>query len=61
MKVIIDTNILISAVLRDRDPELVIQFIVEHPEFEWVLSQDILNEYKAVLSNPTATHNPQGV
>jgi putative PIN family toxin of toxin-antitoxin system len=50
MRVVIDTNVLISAVLKDRDPELVVQFIVDHPEFEWVVSQDILNEYKEVLS-----------
>ncbi|NJO40556.1 MAG: putative toxin-antitoxin system toxin component, PIN family [Cyanobacteria bacterium CRU_2_1] len=50
MRIIIDTNVLVSAVLRDRDPELVIQFIVDHPEFEWVVSQDILTEYKEVLS-----------
>lgn len=50
MKVIIDTNVLVSAVLRDRDPELVIQFIVDCPEFEWVASQEILTEYKEVLS-----------
>ncbi|NJN90815.1 MAG: putative toxin-antitoxin system toxin component, PIN family [Leptolyngbyaceae cyanobacterium SL_5_14] len=50
MKVVIDTNILVSAVLRDRDPELVIQFIVDHPELEWITSQNILDEYKEVLS-----------
>ena len=50
MKVVIDTNILVSAVLRDRDPELVIQFVVDHPEFEWVASQPILTEYKEVLN-----------
>jgi predicted nucleic acid-binding protein len=52
MRIIIGTNVLVSAVLRDRDPETVIQFIVDAPEFEWVVSQDILNEYKAVLSRP---------
>ena len=50
MKVIIDTNVLISAVLRDRDPELVIQFVVDHAEFEWIASQNIIVEYKEVLS-----------
>ncbi len=50
MKVVVDTNILVSAVLRDRDPELVIQFVVDHPEFEWVASQPILTEYKEVLN-----------
>jgi putative PIN family toxin of toxin-antitoxin system len=50
MRVVIDTNVLVSAVLRDRDPELVIQFIVDHIEFEWIVSQEILVEYKEVLS-----------
>lgn len=50
MRVIIDTNVLVSAVLRDRDPELVVQFIVDHPEFEWIASPNILDEYKEVLS-----------
>lgn len=52
MKVIIDTNVLISAILRDRDPKIVIQFVVDDPEFEWVVSQDILTEYRGVLSRP---------
>ncbi len=49
MRVIVDTNILVSAVLKDRDPELVIQFIVDNPTFEWIASQAILTEYKEVL------------
>lgn len=49
MRVIIDTNVLVSAVLRDRDPELVVQFVVDHPEFEWIASPNILDEYKEVL------------
>ena len=32
MKIIVDTNVIISAALRDRDPELVILFIVSHPD-----------------------------
>lgn len=52
MRVVIDTNVLVSAVLRDRDPEFVIQFIVDHSEFKWVVSQEILAEYKEVLSRP---------
>lgn len=50
MRVVIDTNVLVSAILRDRDPELVIQFIVDHIEFEWIVSPEILVEYKEVLS-----------
>lgn len=51
-KIIVDTNVLVSAILRDRAPELVIQFIVEHPAFEWVASPEILAEYQAVLARP---------
>lgn len=48
--VIIDTNVLVSAVLRGREPRTVIQFIVDNPKFEWVVSAEILAEYKEVLS-----------
>lgn len=48
--VIIDTNVLVSAVLKGREPRTVIQFIVDNPKFEWVVSADILAEYKEVLS-----------
>jgi putative PIN family toxin of toxin-antitoxin system len=50
MRIVVDTNVLVSAILKDRDPELVIQFIVDHSEFEWIASQDILSEYKEVLN-----------
>ena len=49
MKVIIDTNILVSAAIRDREPETIIQFIVDNPEFEWIGSSEIMTEYKEVL------------
>jgi uncharacterized protein len=51
MKVgIIDTNILVSAVLRGREPRAVIQFIIDNPEFEWIVSTEIMAEYKEVLN-----------
>lgn len=49
MKVIIDTNVVVSAALKDRDPEAVIIFVVEQADFEWIVSGAILEEYKAVL------------
>jgi len=49
VKVVIDTNVVVSAALKDRDPEAVILFVVEQPEFEWTVSAAILEEYKAVL------------
>lgn len=48
MRVVVDTNVLVSAALKDKDPETV--FVAAHPDWEWVVSADILTEYKAVLA-----------
>ena len=50
MRIVVDTNVLVSAVLRGREPRAVIQFIVDNPDCEWVVSPEILTEYKEVLS-----------
>jgi len=50
MKIVIDTNILVSAALRDRDPEVVILFVLEQKDHQWIVSSEILEEYKTVLS-----------
>jgi putative PIN family toxin of toxin-antitoxin system len=50
MKVIIDTNVVVSAALRDRDPETIILFVAGHPDFQWIVSTSILEEYKEVLA-----------
>jgi putative PIN family toxin of toxin-antitoxin system len=52
MKVIIDTNVLVSAVLRGRNPRLIVQFVIDNAEFDWIVSSEILAEYKEVLSRP---------
>lgn len=52
MKVVIDTNIVVSAVLKDRDPETIIRFVIGHPQYEWIASRDILAEYVDVLGRP---------
>jgi predicted nucleic acid-binding protein len=39
MRVIIDTNVLVSAVLKDRDPEAVIMFVANRDDFEWIVSK----------------------
>ncbi len=49
MRVVVDTNVVVSAILRDRLPEKVLLFIVARPDFEWVASPEILAEYRAVL------------
>lgn len=52
IRVVIDTNVLVSAILRGRAPQAVILFVAEQPDFEWVVSAAIVREYKAVLSRP---------
>jgi putative PIN family toxin of toxin-antitoxin system len=52
MKVVIDTNIVVSAVLKDRDPEAIIRFVIGHAQYEWIASHDILAEYADVLRRP---------
>jgi len=49
MRVIIDTNILISAAVPDGKPEKVINFIISHADYDWIVSQEILDEYREVL------------
>ncbi len=50
MRVVVDTNVLISAILKDKDPEAVLLYISESPDIEWIASNFILAEYKEVLS-----------
>ena len=52
MRVILDTNVLISAALRDKDPEAVVLCVVARPDLEWIASSEILREYKEVLARP---------
>ena len=52
MKIVIDTSVLISAVFRNRIPEDVILFIAGHSECEWIVSEEILEEYRTVLARP---------
>jgi predicted nucleic acid-binding protein len=52
MKVLIDTNVIVSAALRDKDPEAVVLFVAAQPDWEWIVSTDILTEYQDVFSRP---------
>ncbi len=52
MKIVFDTNVVVSAALKDRDPEAVLLFVVSQPDFEWVVTPEILAEYKDVLARP---------
>lgn len=48
MKIIVDTNILISAIIRDRNPEKLILWVIKN-KHEWIVTSQILNEYISVL------------
>ncbi len=52
MKIVIDTNVLVSAAFRDRLPESVILWILARPEWDWIASNRIIEEYKSVLKRP---------
>jgi putative PIN family toxin of toxin-antitoxin system len=50
MRVVIDTNILVSAAITGRKPESIIVWIIAQPDYEWVISEEILAEYLEVLA-----------
>ena len=59
IKVIVDTNVLISAAVTGRNPEAVILFLISNSDFEWIVSTAILAEYKAVLSRRKLKLSPE--
>lgn len=52
MNVLVDTNVLLSAALRDRLPEQVVLYVATHDEFRWIVTAEILQEYTEVLRRP---------
>ncbi|MEG4493929.1 putative toxin-antitoxin system toxin component, PIN family [Microcoleus sp. D3_18_C4] len=50
MRVVIDTNILVSAAIAGRKPASVITWVINQPDYEWIVSEEILGEYQEVLS-----------
>lgn len=50
MKILIDTNVLVSALIADGKPEDTINFIIASDEWEWIVSEAILHEYGEVLN-----------
>ena len=52
MKILVDTNVLLSAAWRDRLPEKVAQFAATDVGCQWIVTVDILTEYVEVLQRP---------
>ena len=52
MNVLVDTNVVISAVIRDRLPQKVIDEIVSRDDWFWIVTTEIETEYGEVLARP---------
>nr|VFK67393.1 MAG: hypothetical protein BECKUNK1418G_GA0071005_11403 [Candidatus Kentron sp. UNK]VFK72758.1 MAG: hypothetical protein BECKUNK1418H_GA0071006_11373 [Candidatus Kentron sp. UNK] len=52
MKIVIDTNILVSAVIRDGLPERVLLWCLGQPEVVWLVTPNIVDEYLEVIRRP---------
>ena len=52
MNVLVDTNVVVSAALRDRLPERVVLFITTSDHCRWLVTTEILDEYLGVLRRP---------
>jgi uncharacterized protein len=52
MKVVIDTNVLVSALINEHGLEALVLFAASDEEFTWCVSPAILAEYEAVLQRP---------
>ena len=59
MKILVDTNVLISAIWRDRNPETVIMWIISQPDWEWIVSAEIMEEYQDVLHRKKFSFPPE--
>jgi putative PIN family toxin of toxin-antitoxin system len=52
MNVLIDTNVLLSAALRDKLPERVVLYVAAREDCRWLVTPEILAEYADVLRRP---------
>lgn len=58
MKVVIDTNVLVSALINDHGLEALVLFAASDEEFTWCVSPAILAEYETVLQRPKFSNVP---
>jgi predicted nucleic acid-binding protein len=52
MNVLIDTNVLLSAALRDKLPERVVLRVAARDDLRWIVTPEILVEYTDILRRP---------
>ncbi|OOG69375.1 putative toxin-antitoxin system toxin component, PIN family [Algoriphagus sp. A40] len=58
MKVILDTNILVSALISKGYPSIILERVIESENMEICLSNLVFEEYKAVLARPKFSRFP---
>src|SRR5687768_16462770 len=49
MKLVIDTNVFVSAVLRGGLPARVLESVIVHDDWQWTVTSDLLAEYERVV------------
>ena len=59
MKILIDTNVLISAIWRDKNPEKTILWVLAQHDWEWIVSAEIMEEYQDVLHRKKFSFPPE--
>jgi putative PIN family toxin of toxin-antitoxin system len=52
MIVVIDTNVFVSAVLRDSLPRQVLEMVIEREDCYWMATPELLAEYESVIRRP---------
>jgi uncharacterized protein len=50
--VVVDTNVVVSSLLRAGKPRKVIAAILKNDSFDWVISEEIRKEYEDVICRP---------
>jgi putative PIN family toxin of toxin-antitoxin system len=59
MNVLVDTNVVVSAVIRDGLPRRVVEEIAGHDDWFWIVTDDIEKEYREVLARPKFNIQPE--
>ena len=52
MNLLVDTNVVVSALIRDGIPRRVVNEVVARDNWFWIVTEEIESEYRAVLARP---------
>ena len=57
-KLVIDTNVLVSALIQESYPYLIVSLFCIDDDIQWCISDDVLTEYEDVLKRPKFSKYP---